>query len=102
MGGDDRDGTAPLGDGFGDAEEEALIFVEGEFVELDVTAFASEGIGAGGDAVDAAAVGEVEHLGGDVVFCVEDDCTEIDGVQVEEGSPVFAIFEVEPGCDFVA
>ncbi len=45
MGGDDGECAAPLGEGFGDAVEHALVLVKGEFVELDVAAFAGECVG---------------------------------------------------------
>ena len=37
--------------------------MEGEFVELDVAALASKGVRAGGNALDAAAIGELEDMG---------------------------------------
>jgi hypothetical protein len=102
VGGDDGEVAAPGGDGLGHAVEEALIFVQGEFVEFNVAAFAGEGIGVGREAVDAAAVGEFEDVGGEVVAAIEDHFAEVEGGQVDDAGPVFAILEIESGLGFVA
>ena len=62
--GDDGELAAPGGDGFGDAIQEALVLVEGKFVEGDMAAFAGEGVGIGGKGVNPAAIGEMEGKGG--------------------------------------
>src|SRR5580765_1616645 len=79
MGGDDGELTAPGGDGFGDAVEEALILVESEFVDGDVAAFAGEGVGFGGKGINAAAVGELERIGGGIGTGIEEDFAQVDG-----------------------
>ncbi len=64
-GGKDFDVAAPVGAGHGDGEEFFLLFVEGEFVEDAVAAFAGLSVGIGGEGVDAVAVGEVDAVLGD-------------------------------------
>src|SRR5262249_16872689 len=71
LGGDDGELAAPGGAGFGDAIEGALIFVQGELVQGDVAAFAGEGVWVGGEGIDAAAVGELEDVGGGAGFVIE-------------------------------
>jgi len=99
MGGDDGELAAPGGDGFGDSVEQALIGVQGELVEGDVTAFASEGVWVGGKAIDAAAVRELQGESGMAIagFAVEEDFAEVGGALVQDFGPVDAIFEGEFG-----
>jgi hypothetical protein len=94
--------AAPGGDGFGDAIEETLVGVEGEFIEGDMTAFAGEGVGVGGEGIDAAAIGELEDVGGGVGVFVEDDLTQGGGAKVEDFGPASAVFELEFGLELVA
>ena len=100
--GDDGERAAPLGDGFGDEEKLALVGVEGELVDFDMAAFAGEGVGVGGEAMDAAAVGELKDMGGEALNSVEDDEAEVGGGAVEDFGPSEAVFEVEAGLEFVA
>src|SRR5438046_1429209 len=90
MGGDDGKSAAPLSDGFGNAIKQALILVEGEFVEFDMAALASEGVRIGGKAVDAAAIDELKDVGGTVVSLVEDDFAKVAGDEVEDFCPILA------------
>src|SRR6516164_8934372 len=55
MGGHDGDGAAPGGYREGDFEQGALVRVKCELIDFDVAAFAGQGVGVGGEAVDAAA-----------------------------------------------
>ena len=75
MGGDEGEGAAPGGDRFGDAIEQGLVFVEGKFIEFDVTAFAGEGVWVGGDGIDAAARGEFEDVSREGVIAGVNDLT---------------------------
>ena len=102
MGGDDGDLAAPGGDGFGDLIEHALILMESEFVELDVAAFAGKGVWVGGEAIDAATGGELEDVGGEMVFAIKDELAEVVGGLLEESGPGDAIAEIEAGLFFVA
>ena len=101
-GGDDGELAAPGGDGFGDAVELALVGVEGEFIQGDVAAFAGEGIGVGGEGIDAAGIGELEGKGGAAGIAVEEDFAEVGGAGVEEVGPVEAVFAGEVGSALVA
>jgi hypothetical protein len=91
-----------LSDGLRDPVEQTLVGMEGELVEFDVTALASEGVGIGGDAVDAATIGKFEDAGGNILVVIEDNDAEINGGEVEEVGPVFAVLKVEFGLGFVA
>jgi hypothetical protein len=102
MGGKDGEGAAPLGNGFGDVIEEALIFVEGELVNFNVTAFAGESVWIGREAINAAAVGELEDGSIRVVGGIEDQEAEVGCAEVEELGPFFAVFEVETSLEFVS
>ena len=64
VGGDDFELAAPGGDGLGDAVEQGLVLVKSKFIEDDMAALASEGVGIGGEGMDGAAVGEMEDPGG--------------------------------------
>ncbi len=101
-GGDDGELAAPVGDGFGEGVEEALVRVEGKFVEGDVAAFTGEGVGVGGEGVDAAAIGEFEDVGGGTGIGFEEDFAEVGGADVEEIGPVAAIIELKAGLAKVA
>ena len=101
VGGDDGELAAPHGDGFGDAVQEALVRVKGEFVEGDVAALAGESVGVGGKGIDAAAVGELEDVGGRVGVAVEDDFAERFGAEMKDFSPIDAIFKLEAGLEEV-
>jgi len=59
MSGDDGESAAPLGNGFGDAVEKALILVKGEFVDFHMATFSRESVWVGGEAVDATAIREL-------------------------------------------
>src|SRR4051812_30572868 len=76
MGGDDFKLAAPGGDRFGHAVEESLVWVEGEFIEDDMAAFAGEGVGIGGERVDAPAIVVFEDVGAGVSLAVDEDFTE--------------------------
>ena len=102
VGGDDGESAAPLGDGFRDAVEEALILMEGELIHFDMAAFAGEGVGIGGDAVNAAAIGEFEDTCGEVVFVIQDDDAKIDGGDMKNPCPIDTILEVKAGQAVVA
>lgn len=93
---------APGGDGFGDAIEETLVGMEGEFIEGDMTAFAGEGVGAGGEGIDAATVGELEDAGGGFGILVKEHFADVAEADVQQGGPVAAIFEGEAGLIEVA
>src|SRR5437870_12246943 len=99
MGGDEGEGAAPGGDRFGDAIEQGLVFVEGKFIEFDVTAFAGEGVWVGGDGIDAAARGEFEDVSREGVIAGVNDLTEVLGGEVEDASPGLAVLEGEAGLE---
>ncbi len=75
--------------------------MEREFVQFNVAAFSGQRIGIGRKAIDAAAIGELQHISGVVVFPVEDDLAEVNGSQVEEPSPILAILQIEFGLGLV-
>jgi hypothetical protein len=93
--GNDGELAAPGGDGFGDAIEEALIFVESEFVESDVAAFAREGVGIRGERIDTMAISELEDVGGGIRFVVEEHFAFIAEADVHEAGPVAAVVQLE-------
>src|SRR5437764_2212269 len=88
--GDDGELSAPGGDGFGDAVKKTLILMEGEFVEGNMAALAGESIGIGGEGKDAAAIGELEDIGGGVGIAIEQDLAVLGAANVQEISPVAA------------
>ena len=98
----DGERASPLGYGLGDFVQGALIWMEGELVEFDVPAFAREGVRVGGQTMDAAAVCELQNVGGIVLFVVEEDAPKPGGGDVEQPGPLFAVFEVEGGLELVA
>ena len=102
MGGDDGQSASPRSDRLGHPVKEALILVEGELVNFDMTAFAGKSIGVGGKAVNAPAIGELEDVGGESVFGIKVEVTEIGDGEVEDCCPVLAIFEIEFGLELVA
>lgn len=102
MGGNDGELATPLGAGLCIAEEIALIFVDCEFVEFDMSGSAGWGINAGGEGVDKAAAGKAEDIGADAFVCVEDLKAEVFGGDLEEESPVFAVVEVLASGTLVA
>jgi hypothetical protein len=75
--------------------------MEGEFVDFDVAAFAGQGVGVGGEGVDATAIGELEDVGGEMVLFVQDDETQVLGREVEDSCPFAAVFEIEAGLEIV-
>ena len=80
----------------------SLVRVECELIDFDVAAFAGESVWVGGEAVDAAAIGELEDVGGAVFLFVEKELAFVGGKEVEEFGPVAAVLEVEEGLGFVA
>src|SRR5580693_719558 len=102
MGGDEGELTAPGGDGLGNTIEEALIFVQRKFIKGDVAALAGEGIGIGGEGIDATAIGELQDVGGGFGAGVENDFAEAGSAEVERFGPLDAIFELEAGLEVVA
>jgi len=102
MGGDDGELAAPHGDGLGDTVEQALIGVEGEFVEGDVAALAGEGVGIGGKGIDTPTIGELEDVGGDIGVAVEEDIAEISETDVHEIGPMATVFDLETGLVLIA
>ena len=93
--------AAPHGDRFGDAVKEPLVLVQGELVKGDVAALAGQGVGVGRERINAAAVSELEDIGGGVGVAIEQDFAEIGGADVQEVGPVDAIFELEFGLELV-
>ena len=71
--------------------------VEGEFIEGDMAAFASEGVGIGGETIDAAAVDEFKGEGGNGGVSIEDNVAQVFGNAMAEVGPVEAILELEAG-----
>ena len=102
MGGDDGECAAPLGEWLGDAIEHALVLVKGEFVEFDVAAFAGECVWIGGEAMNAAAVSELEDVGAEVARIADGHLVEAFGAHLEPVCPAGAVFEIKPGLGFVA
>lgn len=87
----------PVGARKGNGEEFFLLFVEGEFVDDAIAAFAGLGVGIGGEGVDARAVGEVEAvLGGGL------DEAMVAAEPGEEVDVVACVFEKEFGIGLVA
>ncbi len=89
-------------DRLGDLEQGALIGVKRKLVHFDVAAFAGEGVGVGGEAVDAAAIGELEDVGAGVFLSIEEELAFVGGEEIEEFGPVAAVFEIEEGLGLVA
>src|SRR5258706_416624 len=77
-------GAAPGGDGFGHAIEEALVRMERELVEFDVAALAGQSVRIRGEAIDTAAIGELEDVSGGVAGLVEDDLAQVARAEVEQ------------------
>src|ERR1051326_8550768 len=102
MGGDDGECASPLGEWLGDAIEHALVLVTGEFVEFDVAAFAGECVWIGGEAMNAAAVSELEDVGAEVARIADGHLVEAFGAHLEPVCPAGAVFEIKPGLGFVA
>jgi len=102
MGGEEGEGAAPLGDGFGDGVELALVAVEGEFIKDDVAGFADDGVGVGGEAVDAEAVGEFEGLDPDGAVGKENALFGKGGDVVKGTGPAPAVAEELAGLNFIA
>ena len=94
--------AAPGGDRLGDAVEETLVGVQGEFVEGDMAAFAGQRIWIGGKGIDAAAVGELDDVRGGVGGAVEKELAAIGESDFHEVGPVTAVIELEAGLRLVA
>lgn len=102
MGGDDGEGSSPGEAWGGDGVEAFGVGVEGEFVEDAGAALAGLGVGVGGEAMDAATVGEGEgeEAGG---LCGVEGVVAI-GVSglVEDGGKGADVLEEEAGLQLVA
>ena len=94
--------AAPSGDGLGHAVKEALILVQNELVESDMTTFAGEGVWVGRKGIDPATVGELEDIGRGVGAWIKKEFAEISGADAQEFGPTQAIFELEFGLELVA
>ena len=102
MSGNDGEGAAPLGDGLGDPIEQALVLVEGEFVHFDMAPLSGQGVWVGGQTINPPAIGELKHVGGEIIFGVQQDHSEVRGTQVEDFCPIEAVFQIQAGRDVVA
>ena len=91
-----------MGAGLGVAVKFALVFADGEFIELDVAGLADERVGMGTEAGDRPATGKLKDMSSDVFFLVDDDLAEVLGHDVEEARPAFAVLNVEARGAFVA
>ena len=97
MGRDDGESPAPGGGWFGVAIEEALVWMKGEFVELDVATSRGDGVNAGREGVDALAGGEAEDPGFEVLFGIDNTFAKVLGSDLKDGGPLFADLEVVDG-----
>ncbi len=97
LGGDDGELAAPVDARAGDGVKLALVFVNGEFVELDVTGFADEGVWVRGEAIDGSAAGESEDVSGEVFVALDDLFAEVLDPEIEFARPIFAIPEILAG-----
>jgi hypothetical protein len=79
-----------------------LVRVKRELIDFDMAAFSGERVWVRREAVDSAAVGELEDVGRGIFLFVEVDFAFVGGEQIEELGPVAAVFEVEEGLGFVA
>src|SRR5881394_3240285 len=103
VGRDDAELKAPERAALGDAEQFALIFVQGELVEFYVTGATGDRVRRGCEAIDTEARFETEHFGGEVLLFVRDDLlAEVLRADVERLGPAFAVLEVETSGGFVA
>ena len=102
MGGDDGELAAPGGAGLGDPVKGALILVEGEFVEGYVAAFARECVWVGREGINAAAIGELEYVGGRFGTGVENGFAKVSGSGMQDVGPMGAVFELKFGLELVA
>ena len=91
-----------MGAGLSVAVELALVFADGEFVELDVACFADESVGMGTEAGDRPATGKLKNMGSDVFLLVDDDLAEVLGEDVQEPGPPFAVLDVKACSALVA
>jgi len=101
MGGNDRERAAPRSGGLGIAIEQALIFVESEFIKLDVAGPGSDGVNVGREGIDAFAGGEAKDACLEVLFGIDDAFSQVLGGDMEDGSPLLADLEIEFGGIFI-
>jgi len=102
MGGKNLQPPAPSNAGISDVVEMAWIFVQGEFIEDAISAFASLGVGAAGHAVNAAAAGELEDEGGGALFLHIEFAVFRGGAFAKIIGKAFAVFEEKLGLKFVS
>jgi hypothetical protein len=102
MGGDDGKLTAPHGDRFGDPIEKSLIGVKSKFVKGNMTALTREGVGVGGEGINAATIGELQDVGGAVGSAVKEEFAQIAEADFHHVRPIATIVELEPGLMEIA
>ena len=94
--------AAPRNAGVGDRPKLARIGVQCKFVQNAPAPLASLGVRVAAHAVDAAAAGELQHVGGDLVLGVDHDFAQILGGQVHDPGPHLAVFDKQPRLQIVA
>src|SRR5690606_25334624 len=102
MGGDHLQAAAPGDAGVGDGPELARVRMQGELVENTPAALAGLRIGVARHAVDAPAVGELQHVGGDARFGVDDDLAQIVGRELHRLCERLAVLEEQSRLELVA
>ena len=102
MRGEDGEGAAPGGARFGEAIEEALVLMDGELIQFDMTGLANERVRAGGEAVDGAAIGEAQDVGGERFLLVDELIAVMAGGLMEGLGPMLGVLNVLEGGEFVA
>ncbi|MCY1403738.1 hypothetical protein D9M71_189280 [compost metagenome] len=102
MGGDEFHRAAPGNTRVGDGPELARVRVQGELIEDTAAALAGLGVGVARHAVDAVAVGELQHVGRDLVLRIDDDLAQVLGRLVHDACPHLAVFQEEPSLQVIA
>ena len=92
---------APLDTTFGHGIKLKLIFMEGEFIQLDMAVFAGKRVWMRGKAVNAPAAGEPEDISFDVAFAVNEASSQVFGETIEGTSPALALVQILNGGIFV-